>query len=315
MNGMFIGIDVSKTHLDVFVRPLNKSFHRPYDEENMAILINRIKKYEPELIVLESTGGLERRIAGALLAAGLPVAVVNPRQIRDFARAAGRLAKTDAIDAEVIAHFADAMRPPQRPLPSEERQNLDELITRRRQLVKMIDAERSRRGRVASKDVANRIDKHIKALKADLAEIDKEIDGIIDKSPIWKKQEDLLKSVPAVGDVTARTMIAEVPELGTLNRRQIASLIGVAPFNRDSGTLRGRRTISGGRRDVRRCLYMAALTGTRYNPAIRAFYNRLVEIGKPKKLAIVACMRKLLTILNAIVKFGKPWTDVEMRHI
>jgi transposase len=304
-----VGIDVSKDQLDVFVCPGNEAFPVARDGEGLAGLVERLKALAPGRVVLEATGGFEQVVAATLAAAGLPVIVVNPRQIRDFARALGRLAKTDRIDAEVIALFAERVQPPVRLLADEQTRLLDELVTRRRQLVEMIVAEGNRERRLTNTRLKKRIARHRNALQKELGEIERDLDDTIRATPIWNETHALLTSVPGVGDTLARTMIAETPELGTLDRRQIAALIGVAPFNRDSGQLRGRRTIWGGRASVRAVLYMATLTATRFNPVIKAFYRRLRQAGKPAKLALVACMRKLLTILNAIVRDRRPWTQ------
>jgi len=304
---MFIGIDVAKDRLDVHVRPGGEAFAVARDGEGVAALVERLKESGPQLIVLEATGGFEQVVAAGLAAAGLPVVVVNPRQIRDFARALGRLAKTDRIDAEVIALFAERVRPELRPLPDDQARELDELVTRRRQVIEMMVAEGNRARRLTSRRLQKRIARHQAVLQKELTEIERELDDTIRKSPIWRETEDLLKSVPGIGNATARTLIAELPELGSLDRRKIAALVGLAPFNRDSGTLRGRRMIAGGRAPVRAALYMAALVASRRNPVIRAFYQRLLAAGKPKKLALTACMRKLLTILNAIVRDRSPW--------
>ena len=260
------------------------------------------------LIVLEATGGFETTVAAALAGAGLPLAVVNPRQIRDFARALGRLAKTDAIDAKVIALFAERIEPPARPIASPEAQRLGELVARRRQIVEMIGMEQNRRRRVGDKRLVKRIDRHVAFLERELAEVDDEIDAGVRASPAWREAEELLVSVPGVGPVTARTLIAELPELGQIDRRKLAALAGVAPINRDSGTWRGHRMIAGGRTTVRTVLYMAALAASRHNPLVKATYQRLVARGRPKKVALIACARQLLTILNAIVRDGRPWT-------
>jgi transposase len=304
---MYIGIDVSKDRLDVCRRPSGTAFAVARDGEGLAGLIERLQGARPELIVLEATGGFEQVVAAGLAGAGLPVVVVNPRQIRDFARSMGRLAKTDRIDAEVIALFAERVRPELRPLPDAAARELDELVTRRRQVIEMIVAEGNRARRLASRRLKKRIDRHLEVLQKELTEIERELDDTIRRSPIWRETEDLLKSVPGIGNATARTLLAELPELGTLGRRQIAALAGVAPFNRDSGTFRGRRMIGGGRAGVRATLYMAALVASRHNPVIAAFYQRLLAAGKPKKTALVACMRKLLTILNAIIRHRTPW--------
>ncbi len=304
---IFIGIDVSKDRLDGYVLPMAEAFSVARDAEGVAALVARVGALAPGLIVMEATGGFEQVVAGAVAGAGLPVVVVNPRQIRDFARAIGRLAKTDRIDAQVIALFAERVRPEVRPLSDEQTRLLDELVTRRRQVIEMIVAEGNRARLLESRRLKKRIERHRSALQDELTEIEQELDETIRGTPIWCEKENLLKSVPGVGDNLARTLIAELPELGTLDRRKIAALVGVAPFNRDSGSLRGRRTVWGGRATIRPALYMAALVASRHNPVIAAFYARLCAAGKPKKLALTACMRKLLVILNAIVRDQKPW--------
>lgn len=304
---MYIGIDVAKDRLDVHVRPSGEAFAVARDGEGLAALVTRLGPLSPSLVVLEATGGFEVTVASALAAARLPLAVVNPRQIRDFARATGRLAKTDALDAAAIAHFAEAVRPVPRPIPDEQARALGELVARRRQVVDMIRAETQRRGQLSQKRLVDRITRHLKLLQEELTEIECELDDTIRGTPAWRESEDLLKSVPGVGDATARTLLAELPELGKLDRKQIAALVGVAPFNRDSGTLRGKRTVWGGRATVRAALYMAALVASRHNSTIKAMYARLRAAGKPAKLALTACMRKLLTILNAILRDKTPW--------
>jgi transposase len=304
---MFIGIDVAKDHLDVHVRPAGDAFSVQRDDEGVASLAKRWAKDRPTLIVLEATGGFETIVAAGLAAAGLPVAVVNPRQIRDFARATARLAKTDALDAAVIAHFAEAVKPVARPLADPQTRVLGELTARRRQLVEMIVAEGNRRRQLTAKKAVKSVDRVLATLKAQLTEIDHDIDSSIRGTPAWREAENLLTSVPAVGAKIARTLIAELPELGTLDRHQAASLVGVAPFNRDSGTFRGRRTISGGRPVVRAVLFMAVLVAIRRNLPLAQTYHRLRAAGKPAKVAIVACMRKLIILLNAILRDKKPW--------
>jgi transposase len=261
------------------------------------------------LIVLEATGGFETIVVAALAAAGLPLAVVNPRQIRNFAKALGKLAKTDALDAEVIALFADKIRPQVRPVASAHAKALGELVARRRQVVEMIGMEANRRRHATDKRLVKTIDRHVAFLEKELDAIDADIDTDVRASPAWREAEDLLSSVPGVGPVTARTLIAELPELGVLDRRKLAALVGVAPFNRDSGSWRGHRIIGGGRTSVRNALYMAALVATRYNPVIKATYKRLIDRGSPKKVAIIACLRQLLTILNAILRTKTPWQN------
>ena len=307
MERVFVGIDVAKDRLDVHLRPSGEPFAVARDGKGLEELTARLGGLEVALVVLEATGGFEVTVAAALCAAGLPLAVVNPRQIRDFARATGRLAKTDALDAAAIAHFAEAVHPEPRPVPDEQARALGELITRRRQIVEMMTAERNRRKRLASRRMIRSVDRLLKALQRELSDLETDLDDTIRKTPAWRQAEDLLKSVPGIGDVTARTLIADLPELGTLSRRRIAALVGVAPFNRDSGTMRGRRTVWGGRASVRATLYMAALAASRCNPTLKRFYQRLTDAGKPKKLALTALMRKLLTILNAILRDRKPW--------
>ena len=307
MEQMFVGIDVAKDRLDVHVRPSGEAFSVARDGKGLDELVARLRKMDVALIVLEATGGFETMVAGALCAAGLPLAVVNPRQIRAFARAVGRLAKTDTLDAAVNAHFAEAVRPDPRPVPDEQTRSLGELITRRRQIVEMMTAERNRRERLTNRRMIKSVDRLLKALQRELSDLEADLDETIRGTPAWRETEDLLKSVPGIGDVIARTLIADLPELGTLDRKKIAALVGVAPFNRDSGTLRGKRTVWGGRANVRATLYMAALVASRHNPILRRFYQRLLKAGKPKKLALTAVMRKLLTILNAIVRDQTPW--------
>jgi transposase len=309
MEQVFIGIDVAKDRLDVHVRPSGEAFAVARDGEGVAALAERLRALKPALVVSEATGGFEQVVAAGLAAAGLPIVVVNPRQIRDFARALGRLAKTDRIDAEVIALFAERVRPEPRPLPDEQARELGELVARRRQVIEMMTAEGNRARQVETRRLKKRIERHRAALQAELAEIEAELDDTIRGTPIWRDKDDLLQSVPGVGDALARTLIADLPELGQLDRKKIAALVGVAPFNRDSGTLRGKRTVWGGRAAIRATLYMAALVASRRNPVIAAFYKRLLAAGKAKKLALTACMRKLLTILNAIVRDQKPWQN------
>ena len=307
MERMFVGIDVAKDRLDVHVRPSGEAFAVARDGKGLDELVARLRGRDVALIVLEATGGFETTVTAALCAVGLPLVVANPRQVRDFARATGRLAKTDAIDAAVIAHFADAVRPEPRPVPDAEARALGELLTRRRQIVEMMTAERNRRKRLADRRMIKSIDRLLKALQRELSDLEEALDDTIRGTPAWRETEDLLKSVPGIGDVTARVLIAHLPELGTLDRKKIAALVGVAPFNRDSGTLRGKRTIWGGRANVRAALYMAALVASRYNPTLSRFYQRLLQAGKPKKVALTAVMRKLLTILNAIIRDQTPW--------
>jgi transposase len=303
----FVGIDVAKDRLDVHLRPSGEAFAVARDGKGLAMLVERLQALAPALVAMEATGGYETVVASALGAAQLPLAVVNPRQIRDFARATGKLAKTDRIDAAAIAHFAAAVRPAARPIADAEAQALGELVARRRQVIEMIIAERHRRRLATQRRVIRAIERHLALLQAELSELEADIDGAIRKSPAWQADADLLASVPGVGQATLRTLIAELPELGHLSRRKIAALVGVAPINRDSGTLRGRRTIAGGRSAVRTALYMAALVASRANPVIAVYYAKLRAAGKTGKQALVACMRRLVVILNAILRDRKPW--------
>ena len=309
MNEAYVGIDVSKKKLDVCVRPSGEAFSAENTDEGIAGLAVRLKALGPRLIIVEATGGYQAAVVGALAVEKLPVAVVNPRQVRDFAGATGRRAKTDAIDAAVLAHFGEALRPEPKPLEDAETAALGALITRRRQVIEMITAEINRMGQSRG-EVKLRIKSHINFLRHELGESNRELDEMLRKSPVWREQDELLRSVPGVGRVLSATLLAELPELGRLNRKQVAALVGVAPLNRDSGTLHGQRRVSGGRASVRHTLYMAALVATRFNPTIRAFYQRLRSVGKLAKVAITACMRKLLTILNAMMRSNRPWTNL-----
>ncbi len=301
-----VGIDISKAQLDLVVEPGGESLTVSYDGPGLATLITRLSQISPRRIVVEATGGLERALLRALVDVALPVVAVNPRQVRDFARATGQLAKTDALDAAILARFAVVIQPPERVLPDPQTQELAALLARRRQVLAMRRAEQNRLDR-ASARVRKRIEAHLRWLHAELARLDEDRDDMIAQSPVWREREDLLQSVPGIGPVMSRTVLAELPELGLLNRKQVAALVGVAPFNRDSGRLRGHRTIWGGRAPVRTVLYMATLVATRWNPVIRQFYQRLRAAGKAPKVALVAAMRKLLTILNAMVHHGTPW--------
>ena len=305
----FVGIDVSKAQLDVAVRPTGQRWVVSYDQTGIEGLIPQIVDLEPALVLLEATGGLELPLVAALAAAALPVVVVNPRQVRDFARATGTLAKTDTLDAGVLAHFADAVRPEVRPLKDAETQVLNSLTARRHQVMTMLVSEKNRLG-TAIGAVSPRIEAHIAWLEQELSDLDKGLRQTLRRSPVWREKDDLLRTVPGVGEQISLTLLANLPELGTLNRRQIAALVGVAPYNRDSGTLRGKRAVWGGRSRVRAALYMGALVASRHNPAIRDFYQRLLAAGKPKKVALVASMRKLLVILNGMLKHGSPWCDI-----
>lgn len=308
---MFVGIDVAKAELVVSVLPGAERFTVENDEAGVRALVQRIAASRPQLIVLEATGGYELLAVAALAAAALPVVVVNPRQVRDFAKATGQLAKTDRIDADILARFADVVRAEVRLIPDAAAHELDALLTRRRQLLEMLQAERNRVGQVfgtGKKQVRKSLKAHITFLERELRSTDTDLGEMVRQRPVWRERDELLRSVPGVGPVLSRTLLADLPELGRLSRRAIAKLVGVAPLSRDSGTMRGRRFVQGGRAAVRGVLYMAALVATRRNTVIREFYLRLVEAGKPKKLALVACMRKLLTILNTMVRTNTTWS-------
>ncbi len=302
----FVGIDVAKARLDVAVRPSGDPWAVPNDEAGISQLVTRLQELAPSLIVLEATGGLELPLAAALATAGLPLAVVNPRQVRDFARAVGQLAKTDARDAQLLARFADAIRPPPRPLPEAQAQALSALLARRRQVIGMLVAEQQRLG-TALPTVRPRVAAHIAWLRQDLADLDAELQGTIRNGPIWRERERLLRTVPGVGPVLSMTLVADLPELGQLSRKQIAALVGLAPLNCESGILRGRRIVWGGRGRVRAALYMSTLVAVKHHPVLRRFYERLLTAGKPKKVALTACMHKLLLILNALLRHGAAW--------
>ena len=307
MEQSFVGIDVSKDRLDVHVRPGGDAFAVARDGEGVAALTKRLAELSVALIVMEATGGFEQVVAGALGAAGLPVVVVNPRQIRAFASSFNRLAKSDPLDAEMNALFGERVRPQPRPLPDAQARLLGELVARRRQVIEMIVAEGNRALMLESRKLKKRIQRHRDGLQKELSEIEADLDDTIRGTPIWRETEDLLKSVPGIGNTVARALIAELPELGRLDRKKIAALVGVAPYTRQSGTWHGKRRIQGGRASVRAKLYMAALCASRHNPVIAAFYRRLLQAGKPKKLALTACMRKLLTMLNAIIRDRRQW--------
>jgi transposase len=309
---VYVGIDVSKDELSVAERP-GESWSLPNTEPGLGDLAQRLKGLGPALVVLEATGGLEVPVAATLVEARLPAVVVNPRQARDFAKATGQLAKTDAIDASVLAHFAEAVRPEVRAFPDAATRELDALVTRRRQLVEMITAERNRLLRSGAKRVRRDIQRHLRWLERQLAELEKDLDDLIKSSPVWREKEDLLRGIKGVGPVLSATLLGELPELGQLDRKAIAKLVGIAPLNRDSGRYKGQRKIWGGRASVRASLYMATLVASRYNPTIRFMYQRLVVAGKPKKVALTACMRKLLTILNAAVREGEFRADMPLR--
>jgi transposase len=301
-----VGIDVAKRHLDLAVAPSGAHWRQEYTPAGLSALVERLRPLAPSRIVLEATGGLEVLVVGTLAAAGLPVVAVNPRQVRDFAKAIGRLAKTDALDAALLARFAAVLQPDLRPLPDAATQELGALLARRRQLVEMLTAEKNRR-HTASGPVRRDLDEHIRWLERRLKRSDDELERRVKASPAWQATSQLLQSVPGVGPVLATTLLAELPELGTLDRKAIAALAGVAPLNRDSGTKRGQRAIWGGRATVRAVLYLATLVATRWNPVLKAFYARLRAAGKPPKVARTACMRKLLTILNTMLRDQTAW--------
>lgn len=303
----FVGIDVAKKHLDVHILPDGVNFTVTRDGTGLDQLVERLRLVPPVLVVLEATGGYEKVVLATLAGAGLPVLAVNPRQIRDFARACGRLAKTDRLDAAVIARFAERIRPELRPLPDPAAQALGEIAARRRQIIEMISAESMRLKQSSSRKVQRGIKTHLEWLQQELTSIDNDLDSTIAESTAWSHNEKLLDSVPGVGKNTARTLLVSLPELGTLDRRRIAALVGVAPVNHDSGQHRGQRHIRGGRSIVRSAIFMAAWVGTRCNPVLKAFYQRLIAAGKPRKVALVACMHKLLTILNALIRDQKTW--------
>lgn len=303
---VFVGIDVSKARLDCALTGSDESWAVDNTSDGITQLVERITEIRPALVVMEATGGFEVPAAAALAAAQLPVVIANPRQVRDFARSTGQLAKTDAIDARILALFARRVRPQVRPLPDEDARALDAIVGRRRQIIGMITAEKNRLG-FALPAVHKSIEQHIRWLERQLDRVDSDLDGLIRKSPVWKAKHNLLRDVPGVGPNLARTLIAELPELGRLSNKQIAALVGVAPLARDSGLFRGKRMVWGGRASVRSALFMSILSATKYNPVIRVFYQRLRAQGKPPKVAMVACMRKLLTILNAMVRDNRPW--------
>lgn len=305
----FVGIDVAKKHWDVCLLPGGRAFQVPADDEGLAKLLDELRPLGRVLVVMEATGGYERRLAADLLTAGIATAVVNPRQTRDFARSLGRLAKTDRLDARVLAEFAERIRPRTTAPTSEKQAELDELVARRRQLVALHAVEKTRRHQSQAKKVRKSVSHLLDVLRKEIDELDAELARRIEADDDWRDKFRILESTPGVGDVTGTTLVAELPELGKLNRQAIAALVGVAPLNRDSGQSRGRRTIWGGRSAVRSTLYMAAFTARRSNPVIRAFAERLEQAGKPFKVVMVACMRKLLTILNSMIRNRTPWND------
>jgi len=301
-----VGIDVSKATLDLCLYPSGKNWQVEHSPAGMSALAEELVALEPAVVVVEATGGLEVSLAVALGSVGLPVAVVNPRHVRDFARATGRLAKTDKLDAQVLAQFGAMVQPPVRPLPEAARRELRGLVTRRQQLLVMITAEKNRMRRTTP-GIRHRIEVNVQWLQGQLKELDRDQEDFLRTSPLWQEEAKLLRSVPGVGPIVTATLIARLPELGSLNRKEVAALVGVAPFNRDSGTLRGKRTVWGGRGPLRTALYMATLVATRYNPVLRDFYHRLCAAGKPKKVALTACLRKLLVILNSMLKHRRSW--------
>lgn len=307
---VYVGIDISKEHLDVAVQSTGQKARFATEQLDAAVAF--VQQAQPALVVMEATGGLEQTVAAALATASVPVAVVNPRQVRDFAKAVGKLAKTDALDAMMLARFGEAVRPEPRPLPDAQTQELEALVVRRRQLLEMIVAEKNRLSSCRSKAMRKSLEKHIEWLRQQLRELDKDIGTSVRKSPLWRAKDELLQSVPGIGPVTSASMLAELGELGTLNRKQIAALVGVAPLNRDSGTMRGKRSVWGGRASIRAVLYMATLVATKRNDVIRGFYQRLLVAGKTKKVALVACMRKLLVIVNAMMRTGSRWKSNEV---
>jgi transposase len=304
---LFVGIDVAKAHLDVALGPAGATSRHPNDEAGLAAILALLAGTPPALIVLEATGAREVPLVAALTAAGLPVAVVNPLQARRFAQSTGRTAKTDALDARVLALFAERVRPEARPLPDAAARELADLLARRRQLIAMRTAEKNRLGTAAAAAVRADLEAHIAYLTGRSAAADRRLAEAVRSSPAWRERDELLRGIPGLGPVASRTLLGELPEWGTLGRRQIAALVGLAPMNRDSGTLRGRRMIIGGRAAVRTALYMATLSAVRHNPALKAFYDRLVAAGKAKKVALTAAARKLLTIADAILRSKRPW--------
>jgi transposase len=308
MDKIYVGIDVSKDRLDVHAHPTGESFAVSRDAAGLLALADRLRGLIAELIAVEATGGFETVVVGELAAAGFPVVMVNPAQVRAYAQAIGRRAKTDPLDAATIAQFVAATKPPLRALPDAATQQLGDLVARRRQIIQMMTAERQREKRASSR-MRKSIVRLLKALEKELSSLEQDLDDSVRGSPIWREQEDLLASVPGVGKITARTLLAELPELGSLSRRAIAALAGVAPWTRQSGKWRGKAFIGGGRASVRVALYMAAVTASRHNPQLAAFYKQLLKRGKAKKLALIAVARKLLTILNALLRDQRPWQN------
>jgi transposase len=307
MEAIYVGVDVSKDRLDVVVRPSGQAFVVTRDGKGLNELIERLQTMAPALIAVEATGGFETIVAAAIAGANLPLAVINPAQVRYFAQAVGQRAKTDPIDAAIIARFAEAVKPEPRPVPDAHARLLMELVSRRVQIIEMLVAERQREKRADAARVRKSLARHIATLEKELPVIDRDIDTLVRGSPAWREKEDLLITVPGIGNTLARAFLAEIPELGSLDRRKIASLVGVAPFTRQSGRWRGKSMIAGGRARPRAGIFLAALTASRCNPVLRAFYRRLLDRGKPKMVALIAVARKILTILNAMLRDKKPW--------
>jgi transposase len=307
MEQIYVGIDVSKDRLDVHVRPGGEAFAVSRDGKGLEELVDRLRALAPMLIVVEATGGFETVVAAAIGGAQLPLVVANPAQVRHFAQAVGKRAKTDPIDAEIISRFAEAVKPTPRQVPDEAARLLGELVARRRQIIEMLVAERQREGRAGNVRVRKSLARHIKVLERELQDISDDISGLIRGSPVWRETEDLLVSVPGIADKTSSSLLAELPELGRLTRRQIASLVGVAPFTQQSGRWKGKSMIGGGRAAARSAIYMAALSASQHNPVLKAFYRRLLAAGKPKMVALIAVARKLLVIINAMIRDKTPW--------